>query len=197
MTPLGARTPHAHPALYGTIGGLVVLILAGVYLVWADLGGHWPYHPMTTPAQEMQSPTPSPVSGAVYKNTSYGFRVALPADWTGFTTLALTWQATDVASGNIAATGPKIVIRHPLWTAAKPYEDLPIMVFTTAQWAKVGTPDAVWSLGAAPIPPTFLASNSQYVFALPARYNYDFAAGFQELDDAIRAGAVSAFEPTK
>ncbi len=201
MTPLGAQTPHAHPALPGVITGLVLLILAGAYLVWADLGGHWPYGggvgtepvPYLTPSG---TPSPSPTSSPLsvqYRNATYHLQVNLPADWKGFSVLTLQWQATDVASGNVAATGPKIVLRHPLWTAAKPYEDFPIMVFTTAQWAKVGSANAVWSLGAAPIPPSALASTSAYVFALPARYNYDFALGFQELDDAIRAGAVSAY----
>jgi len=201
MTPLGARTPHSHPALYGVIAGLALIILAGVYLVWADLGGYWPYPPLSSSSEvppyvftPTPTPTATPSTGAVYRNATYGLMIRLPDDWKGFTTVPKNWQAWEVSTGNMVATGPEVVLRHPLWTAAKPYEDLPIMVFTTAQWQKVKGPnDVIWTVSAAPFPPAPLASNSNYVFALPPRYNYDFAQGFQALDDAVHAGAVSAF----
>ena len=193
MTPLGAKTPHSHPALSGFIGGLALLIIAGAYLVWADLGGHWPYNGGTTPQEESPflAASPSPSTVTEYRNATYGFSIPLPADWQGYSVIALQWQGTDVATGNVVEHGPKIVLRNPNWTEAKPYEDMPVMVFTPAQWAKVQA--ETLSLGAAPIGPSELGHNSKYILALPARYNYDFATGFEEVDRIVHM--LAAFEP--
>ena len=32
---------------------------------------------------------------------------------------------------------PIITIRHPLWTTSAPREDMPVMIFTPAQWALI------------------------------------------------------------
>ena len=235
LTPLGARTPMAHPALYSVTAVLVIIVIAGAAWVF------WPHAavaPEGTPAPSTSSPVvgqgercggntanapqcatgshcaPDPNShlpfGDVggycvsdtnvveYRNEQLGLSVKLPESWRGFSDVSpgMEWTAYAVGTGKAVDTGPMVVLQHPLWTQSKPYENLPIMVFTPAQWAHVGHegPDE-WSVSAAPIPPSVLASNSAYVFALPARYNYDYAQGFQELDDAIRAGAVSAFQP--
>jgi len=50
-----------------------------------------------------------------------------------------------------------------------------------------------WSFGTAPIGPSELARNATYVFALPARYNYAFPAGFEEVDKIIESKAITAF----
>jgi len=195
ITPLGAKTPHAHPALYGFITGLVLLILIGGYLVAADLNGYWPYSPTMNPEEApflTASPTPVPAV-TEYTNTTYGFSIPLPADWQGYTVITLQWDGTDVATGNVVEHGPKIVLRNPKWTAAAPYEDMPILVFTPAQWTKVQA--ETLSLGAAPIGPSLLGQNSQYILALPARYNFDYSTGFQEVDAIIHT--LTAFEPTK
>ena len=193
ITPLGARTPHAHPALPGFIGGLALLILAGAYLVYADASGHWPYSHTTPPVEESPvptaSPSPSPVSE--YRNATYGFFIPLPADWQGYSVIVLQWQGTDVATGNVTEHGPKIVLRNPKWTAAAPYEDMPVLVFTPAQWAKVQA--ETLSLGAAPIGPSLLGQNSKYILALPARYNFDYNTGFEEVDTIVHS--LKAFQP--
>jgi hypothetical protein len=133
------------------------------------------------------------IADVIYRMEIYGLMVKLPDDWSGFSVRTETWEGVDVATGNVVKAGPKIVLRHPAWTQAKPYEDLPILILSPAQWRLVSTEQL--SLGAAPIGPSMLASNSEYVFALPARYNYDFSQGFEELDAAIRSGAVTAVEP--
>ena len=182
MTPLGARTPHAHPALPGFIAGLVLLILAGAYLVWADMSGHWPYSGNTTVMEE-------PLTE--YRNAKYGFFIPLPADWHGYSVITHQWQGTDVATGRVTERGPELVLRNPKWTAAAPYEDMPILVFTPAQWAKVQA--ETLSLGAAPIGPSLLGQNSKYILALPARYNFDYLTGFEEVDTIVHT--LKAFEP--
>jgi hypothetical protein len=61
------------------------------------------------------------------------------------------------------------------------------MIFTLTQWDLVEKEEI--SLGAAPIGPSELGRNEEYVFALPARYNYAFITGFEEVDEIIQDGA--------
>jgi len=86
-----------------------------------------------------------------------------------------------------------VILRHPDYTDVAPRQDIPIMVFTPQQWTAVMAEKI--SVGAAPIPPSVLASNSQFIFALPARYNYAFPTGWEEVDELLRNGAVKAFNP--
>jgi hypothetical protein len=57
------------------------------------------------------------------------------------------------------------------------------MVFTLEQWDLVQAEKL--GVGAAPIPPTELGRNSTYVFALPARYNFAFLTGFEEVEQIL------------
>lgn len=212
---------HSHPALATIVGILTAVVAVCVFLVAANYWSFWPYDNPSGIACTMEAklcPDGSSVgrtgpkcefapcpTGAIYTNNGFGLAISLPSSWKGYRVISdegetAGWHATDVSAGdnNEVASGPMVILRHPLWTEAKPYENLPIMVFTLDQWKHVGmqgTND--WSVSAAPIPPSELARNGTYVFALPARYNYDFAEGYQILDDAIRAGAVSAFQPER
>ncbi|MDP1086626.1 hypothetical protein Q6245_30140, partial [Klebsiella pneumoniae] len=67
---------------------------------------------------------------------------------------------------------PMISIRHPDWTSQNPRQDIPIMIFTLAQWNMLQQDE--FHIGAAPINPSELGRNTSYVFARPARYNYAF-----------------------
>ena len=58
------------------------------------------------------------------------------------------------------------------------------MVFTLAQWNALQ--QGKFHIGAAPIGPTELGRNSNYVFALPARYNYAFLNGYQEVENILK-----------
>ncbi|HZD60906.1 MAG TPA: hypothetical protein VE439_10715, partial [Anaerolineae bacterium] len=98
-------------------------------------------------------------------------------------------------SGEVVETGPMLSIRHPLWTPEKPRQDIPIMVFTLAQWTLVQQEKI--SLGAAPIPPTELGRNNRYVFALPARYNFAFPPGFQEVERILAGHPLQPFQVNK
>jgi hypothetical protein len=138
------------------------------------------------------TPTPTATNDLAYTNSQYGFNMTLQPDWTGYSVLNQTWQGTDVASGKVTEHGPQLVLRHPKWTDAAHYEDIPVMVFTMDQWTKV-TGGKI-SLGAAPIGPSELGRNTTYVFALPARYNYDFATGYEEADKI--AHTLKTFDPS-
>lgn len=129
-----------------------------------------------------------------YKNAQYGFTFSLPISWSGYSIVTDTWegyvfsaQGADIPNEQ----GPQISIRHPLWTQTVPRQDIPIMVFTIAQWNALQQ-DA-FHIGAAPINPSELGRNANYVFALPARYNYAFPAGYEEVDAILATKPLQTF----
>lgn len=129
----------------------------------------------------------------VYDNAQYGFRFTLPASWQGYSIVTSTWEglATVSTQGEQAVEmGPLLSIRHPQWTDNRPRQDIPIMVFTQDQWNQL-TQDK-FNIGAAPIGPRKLGQNTDYVFALPARYNYAFPEGFEEVDEIIESDPLQA-----
>ncbi len=136
----------------------------------------------------------------VYKNTTYGFNFTLPLSWEGYTLVSDTWngyQAATTTSGTttgqvLVASGPIISIRNPKWTAATPYQDIPVMIFTVAQWTDLQA--GKYHIGAAPVGPSVLGLNGKYVFALPARYNYAYPAGYQEVDQIIQSKPLIGFD---
>ena len=129
----------------------------------------------------------------VYKNTQYGFNFTLPASWKGYTIVNDKWEGLALDdSQKVAETGPKVSIRHPLWTTQNPRQDIPIMIFTLAQWESLQRDK--FHIGAAPIGPSEIARNSKYVFALPARYNFAFPIGYEEVEK-IMSG--SPLHPTE
>lgn len=123
-----------------------------------------------------------------YSNTDYGFGVSLPSSWTGYSIITSKWEGyslTEVSDKGqvITETGPMVSIRHPLWTSAVPRQDIPVMVFTMQQWNDLQAEK--FHIGAAPIGPSELGRNTQYVFALPARYNFAFPVGYEEVEKII------------
>lgn len=119
-------------------------------------------------------------------NSQYGFKFSLPQDWSGYSIIMSTWDGYSIAARGDVPTehGPLISIRNPKWTAQKPSQDIPIMVFTLTQWDALLRGE--FHIGAAPINPTRLGYNAQYVFALPARYNYAFPSGYEEVDAILQ-----------
>ena len=118
----------------------------------------------------------------VYENTQYGFRFYLPKTWKEYSIVEEQWKGTN--NGETVETGPQLLIRHPDWTQEAPRQDIPIMVFTLEQWNALQKGN--FSVSAAPIGPSKLGSNSVYVFALPARYNYAFQIGFEEVEEILK-----------
>ena len=122
----------------------------------------------------------------VYRNTEYGFDFSLPEGWKGYSVLTGTWEGSAVEgpqSGRIVETGPMLSIRHPQWTAQNQRQDIPIMIFTLDQWNSLQQGE--FHIGAAPIGPKELGRNTGYVFALPARYNYAFPPGYEEVENIL------------
>ena len=129
------------------------------------------------------TPVPSQPLPITYTDTQYGFCFSLPASWKGYSAIKDTWEAGPV--GNVKGPviqGPKIVIRHPKWTEAQPYQDIPIMILTIAQWKLAESNESVFS--AAPVGPGEIGRNATYVFATPPRWiGYTDDIGWQELEN--------------
>lgn len=159
----------------------------------------------TTTDENQPSATPQPETSAdpeasledtiEYKNTDYGFIFTLPSSWKDYTIVTEEWEGAsfDASQGEQEKIekGPLILIRHPLWTQAVPRQDVPIMVFTLGQWDSMQKDE--FHIGAAPINPTELARNVKYVFALPARYNYAFPEGFEEVEKILQSKPITTF----
>jgi hypothetical protein len=135
-----------------------------------------------------------PADAIVYRNSDFGFSFILPASWKGYTIVAENWEGraiTGPKQGQVTEQGKLLRIRHPQWTVQVPRQDIPIMIFTLAQWEALQ--EEAFSVGAAPIPPSEYGRNAGYVFALPARYNYAFPPGFEEVERIITGNPLKPF----
>ncbi len=152
---------------------VIVLVLCAGF-------GFWLFH--ATQRQPSVSPTNQVVTTKVeYHNEEYGFVFSLPETWKGFRIATGTWAGN--AESGVVAQGSEIFIRHPLSTEEHPRQDIPILIFTLSQWRDLS--DEKFHVGAAPIGPTELGRNATYVFALPARYNFAFPEGFEEVEEIL------------
>lgn len=138
----------------------------------------------TKPSSSSVSPSRTDSNLVVYKNTQYGFNFSLPESWKGYSVITVKWDGRDTMSGNVTETGSMYSIRHPQWTSTKPRQDIPIMVFTIEQWKLIL--QETLAVGAAPIGPSELGRNSNYVFALPARYNFAYPLGYKEVEQILQ-----------
>jgi hypothetical protein len=110
-------------------------------------------------------------SAVEYRNEQYGFGMTLPSDWSGYSVVASTWQGrTRNEQGETTGTymGPEIILRHPKWTAAASWQDIPVLVFTHDEWALAE--QQKFAVSAAPTAPSKLGENAKFVFALPPRW---------------------------
>lgn len=122
-----------------------------------------------------------------YTSTQYGFNFSLPKSWQGYSIISENWEGFTPGGSAEVETGPLLSIRHPQWTAQEPRQDIPIMIFTLDQWNKMQLGE--FHIGAAPIGPKELGRNSSYVFALPARYNFAFPQGYEEVEQILDSDA--------
>lgn len=146
-------------------------------------------------ADQVEAHCKSPrLHGVVYTNKEYGFRVDLPASWKGYRIEVKEWNADcdtcDPKTAPKPQKGPIISIVHPLSTKENPRQDIPIMVFTLAQWKMVS--DETIYVSAAPFGPGELARNAKYVFALPPRFDYADLEGDEEVQQIVTCDFLSA-----
>jgi len=131
-------------------------------------------------------------AATIYKNTQFGFSFSLPESWQGYSIITEKWEGLITDTQELAESGPVILIRHPQWTDQVKRQDIPVMVFTTEQW--LALQQGAFHIGAAPIGPKAMGHNNQYVFALPARYNYAFPEGFEEVETILENAPLKPFE---
>lgn len=152
--------------------------------------------PVATRPAPMPAPPVGQEASVEYQNDQYGFSFALPDSWKGYTVQVVQWAGDTPGPQGVVTVeeGPMISIRHPRWTTEKPRQDIPIMVFTLAQWSSLQKGE--FHIGAAPMNPKELGRNGRYVFALPARYNYAFPEGFEEVERILEGQPLRTFEPS-
>jgi hypothetical protein len=138
-------------------------------------------YPVTARAETIRRIEPGE-EALVYENRQYKLAFSLPETWQGYQVVTGEWEGLD-QNGKRVETGPVLKIRHPEWTEENPRQDIPIMVFTLAQWDKMQQEE--FHIGAAPVGPRELGRNNQYVFALPARYNFAFPTGYEEVEEIL------------
>lgn len=123
----------------------------------------------------------------LYENSEYGFTFTLPKSWSKYQIVSDTWEGISSVpdQNNIIENGKILLIRHPEWTEEKPRQDIPIMIFTHDQWSSLQKEK--FHIGAAPVGPQKLGENDKYVFALPARYNFAFLEGYEEVETILQS----------
>ncbi len=182
-----------HHKLRYTIYFLVVLLIAGIlYFVYTNKTIAPVNNNGTVVTTTPNNPNPNAVE---YKNTQYGFLISLPDSWKDFSVILDEWEGNSM-NGNgqnqtVTEKGPLISVRHPDWDYKAPRQDIPIMVFTIAQWNDMQA--LKFHIGAAPIGPSELGRNTKYVFAIPARYNFAYLTGFEEVDQILKGDNFKVF----
>ncbi len=168
---------------------VIILIALGIYYSTSKQSGN-------TSTTGNNSTTTTPVvknDTILYKNTEYGFSFALPKTWKDYTVIEDEWDGFEIQNGKQVVTehGPLVSIRHPDWDYKAPRQDIPVMVFTIKQWNSMQKDE--FHIGAAPINPSEIGRNNTYVFAIPARYNYSYLTGYEEVDKIITGHNFTAF----
>src|SRR6266571_6527325 len=73
-----------------------------------------------------------------YHNARYGLTFFLPASWRGYSVSIQQLEDTTYSPAEdkqiLVGRTPMITLRHPRWQASAPYQDIPILAFTRAQW---------------------------------------------------------------
>lgn len=139
----------------------------------------------------INEPTATSTTSVMYRNSDFGFTFSLPDSWKGYSIVNNTWEGNPLAATGTKQTGPKLLIRNPKWTSVLPYEDIPVMVFSLSQWNSYVAGD--FGVSAAPIYATELGRNNLYVFALPARWDFDYSEGYVEAQNIVKSNPLKTF----
>lgn len=119
----------------------------------------------------------------------YNLTFCLPASWRGYS--VSVQQLEDVryslAEDRQVVVGqtPMITLRHPQWRAHAPYQDIPIVVFTRAQWDALHQGELWPSLFAGGVMMELWHSQG-FVFAISSRFNAnDEVRGWKEVTEIV------------
>src|SRR5439155_5520944 len=133
-----------------------------------------------------------------YHKAQCGLTFFLPASWQGYSVLIQQWdgETYSPAVDKLVAVGhgPMIVLRLPQWRVSAPYQDIPILVFTRAQWDALhqgklwpslyagGAMDEMWH-------------NRKYVFGMSSRYNWGVFNGSGVVSDIVERNRAANIMP--
>jgi len=128
-----------------------------------------------------------------YRNKEYAVAFFLPASWQNFLVLSNHWEGISHLPGKdvpaITTGGPIIILRHPKWTPKKPYQDIPIMIFTRSQWE--ANKQGGFTIGGGGFDME-LWHNQKHVFGISSRYNAaDDVMGWKEVGDILEQNRVA------
>jgi hypothetical protein len=172
-----------------------VFLLLLLFLLSALMDGCALFPETYPPEMPTSLSTEQPEHLVEYRDTELGFSFSLTASWEGFSIQESNWDG--LKSGDlgdeVVEQGRIVSIVHPKSTTQQPRQEIPLMVFTIEQWERMQSGE--WHIGAAPIGPRELGRNSRYVLAIPARYNYAFLEGWEEVERILQSHPLLTFEP--
>src|SRR3989344_5351502 len=83
------------------------------------------YHPSSTMQQQESIPVQEPKQATEpptwqsYRNDEFGFEVALPDSWQGYSIITESWKGRMLDGTSQELQGPRVVIRNPKWIEAQ------------------------------------------------------------------------------
>lgn len=124
-----------------------------------------------------------------YHDARYGLTFFLPANWRGYSVSVreVEDQKYSASQDKLVTVGytPMITLRHPQWQAGAPYQDIPILIFTRAQWDALHQGE-LWPAIFAGGMMDELWHSQKFVFAMSSRYNLaDEVSGTKEVADMV------------
>ena len=134
-----------------------------------------------------------------YRDARYGLTFFLPSSWRGYSVSVQELEDETYSSAKdkqvIVGHTPMITLQHPQWQATAPYQDIPILVFTRAQWDALHQGQLWPSLFAGGVMDE-LWHDQRFVFAMSSRYNAaDGVRGWKEAADIVEQNRAANMMP--
>lgn len=128
----------------------------------------------------LKAASPAKTAVTVYKNGQYGFQFDFSSYWKkGYRMLSGSWKSDH------GQTGPLLTFRNANWTAGSPTTDIPLEIFTVAQWDQMQ--NLKFHVGGSQSYPLEVGRNAVYVFALDSRWSMYGKADFSSVRQMLKA----------